>query len=147
MITWSPVREMDDLRREINGIFNTFYTPNRWDRRYGRYSNSYPKLNVYEDKDHYFVEAVAPGLDTGKFDVSVQDQTLSISGEKANVPPVEGSTVLRNERAFGKFARTIELPSAIDANRVEAKYQNGILYITVPKAEEAKPKRIEVKVA
>lgn len=147
MITWSPVREMDDLKREINSIFNTFYTPNRWDRRNGRYSNSYPKLNIYEDKDHYFVEAIAPGLDTGKFDISVQDQTITISGEKATLPQDENTTVVRNERAYGKFTRTLELPNAIISDNVEAKYQNGILYITVPKAEEVKPKRIEVKVA
>jgi HSP20 family protein len=147
MITWSPVREMDDLKSEINSIFNTFYTPNRWDRRNGRYSNSYPKLNIYEDKDHYFIEAVAPGLDTGKFDISVQDQTVAISGEKAQAPQDENVSVLRSERAFGKFSRTVELPSAINTDKVEAKYQSGILYITVPKAEEAKPKRIEVKVA
>lgn len=147
MITWTPVREMDDLKREINSIFNTFYTPNRWDRRKGRYSNSYPKLNIYEDKDHYFVEAIAPGLDTGKFDISVQDQSVTISGEKATLPQNENTTVVRNERAYGKFTRTIELPNAIISDNVEAKYQNGILYITVPKAEEVKPKRIEVKVA
>jgi len=147
MVTWSPVREMDDLRREINSIFNTFYTPNRWDRRNGRYSNTYPKLNIYADKDHYFIEAAAPGLDTGKFDISVQDQTVTISGEKENEPPAEDAAVLRNERAFGKFSRTVELPIAINADQIEAIYQNGILYITVPKAEEAKPKRIEVKAA
>ncbi len=147
MITWTPVNEMDALRNEINSIFNTFYTPNRWDRRKGRYSSEYPKVNIYEDKDHYFIEAVVPGMDTEKFDLSVHDQVVSISGEKAHAEPAEGESLLRGERAYGKFARTVELPNKINADNAEAQYRHGILYITVPKAEEAKPKKIEVKVS
>jgi len=113
----------------------------------GLAARGYPLVNVNEDADNVYVEALAPGLDAESLDITVRDDVLRIAGEKPSVnPDIEAEAFHRNERSAGRFVRTLSLPTGVDAGKVKAKYANGLLTITLPKAEEAKPKQIEVSV-
>lgn len=146
---WNPWRELDTLRREVDRVFEGFRPG--WNRVRsaflpGRSSRGYPLLNVYEDSETMWVEALAPGLDPDSLDVSVKGDTLRIAGEKAPLEGVKPEQYHRNERATGRFARTLQLDTEIAQDQVEAAYENGILTVTLPKSEEARPKKIAVDV-
>lgn len=105
----------------------------------------FPALNAWEDADAVYVEAEVPGLKLENLELTVHDGELSIRGERKSDHP-EGATLLRHERAAGPFGRTVRLPDAVDASKVEAALKDGVLTITLPKAAELKPRKIEVKV-
>jgi HSP20 family protein len=101
-------------------------------------------LDVQEDKDNFRVRVELPGLKREDITVSIEDGTLVISGERKTETADESTEVHRQERYYGKFSRALTLPSAVAANQVKATYKDGILTVTLPKAEEAKPKTITV---
>ena len=104
-----------------------------------------PAVDLYEDKDNVFVKAELPGLKKEDIDVSLEDGVLSISGERKNEQQVEGAETRRSERFVGQFRRTITLASEVKPDQITANYKNGVLTVTLPKAEAAKPKQIEIK--
>jgi len=152
MAQWNPWQEMEALRQEIDRafervgvqlppLFRPAFLP-------GRAAREYPLVNLYEDKDTVYIEALAPGLDPASLNVSVTRNTLTLSGEKRRAATeVKPEAFHREERAAGKFVRSIELPVEVDDGRVKAEYRNGLLLVTVPKAEKAKPRQISVQVA
>jgi len=103
-----------------------------------------PALDVQEDKDNYTVRIELPGMKREDIEVSLEDGALTISGERKTETPVEGTEVHRQERFYGKFSRVLTLPTAVAADKVKATYKDGILTVTLAKAEEAKPKQIIV---
>lgn len=103
-----------------------------------------PALDVAEDKDGFRVRLELPGLKREDIDVALNDGALVISGERKAEAPEEGTTVHLQERYYGKFSRTLTLPAAVATDKVKAAYRDGILTVTLPKAEEAKPKNIVV---
>jgi HSP20 family protein len=105
-----------------------------------------PALDVYEDKDNLFVKAELAGLKKEDIDVSLEDGVLTLSGERKSDEKLAEAQTYRSERFVGRFQRSITLPSEVKADQVAAHYADGILTITLPKAEAAKPKHIEVKV-
>ena len=143
---------MEALRREIDRafaqfdfrpapFFHTAFLPGRAARRY-------PLINLHEDRDTVYVEALAPGVDPASLELSVVDHTLTISGEKQRHPEaIKPEAFHRSEREAGRFMRAIELLREVDAANVKADYRNGLLLVTLPKAERAKPKQITVQVA
>jgi len=146
---WSPLVEMDALRREIDRVLEGFAPKSGgWRSVFlpGVSARTYPLMNVYEDSEAVTVEALAPGLNVETIQVSVKGDTLTIQGEKKPLSGVKPEAFHRSERATGKFTRTLELESEIDENKVKAEYANGLLTITLPKAESAKPKLIQIKV-
>jgi HSP20 family protein len=152
MAVWDPFREMETLRREVERAFDLYESGRRPHFRRvaflpGYSARQYPLVNLHEDKDNFFVEALAPGLNAETLSLTVQGNTLAISGEKTVSVKVSAESYHRSERSAGKFVRTVELPTAIDGAKVTAEYTNGLLLVTVPKQEEAKPKQIAVKVA
>jgi HSP20 family protein len=107
----------------------------------------YPPLNVWEDGDNLYVEAELPGLAKDDIDVSVTGgDTLTIAGERRPRGP-EKAFWCRQECWYGRFSRTVTLPTAVDADKIEATYEGGVLTLTLPKHEAAKPKKIPVKAA
>jgi HSP20 family protein len=152
MAQWDPWREMEGLRREIDRAFEQvglrLPPPFRTAFLPGRAAREYPLLNRHEDKDAVYVEALAPGLDPASINVSVVRNTVTISGEKKGIPgAVKTEAVHREERAAGRFTRTLELQVEVDENKIQAEYKNGLLLLTLPKAEKAKPKQISIQVA
>jgi HSP20 family protein len=106
---------------------------------------SAPTLSVWEDEVAVYAEADLPGLDPAKIEVTVTDgNQLTVQGERS-APEIQGAVWVRQERPFGKFVRAVTLPTLVDADRVEAKYEHGVLRLTLPKHEAAKPRKIAVK--
>ena len=103
-----------------------------------------PTLDVLEDKDNYFILAELPGLKGEDIKVSLEDGTLTISGERKSETRNEDTSVHRVERFSGHFERSIALPVAVSTDKVKATYTDGVLTLTLPKAEEAKPKKIDI---
>jgi HSP20 family protein len=108
-------------------------------------SPSGPHLNVWEDEHALYVEVDLPGVDPAKIDVTVTEgNQLAIRGERP-APEIAGSTWVRQERPSGEFTREIGLPALVDAEKVEARYEHGVLKLTLPKHEAVKPRKIQVK--
>jgi HSP20 family protein len=113
----------------------------------GRSSRAYPLMNISEDKDNLYVDALAPGLEPETLNVSVTGDQLVISGEKKPLPKsVKPELVHRSERSAGHFARSLSLSVGVEGDHVQATYADGLLKIVLPKVEAAKPKQITVKV-
>ena len=150
MAEWNPFSEMEALRREINRAFEGFnvgqvpwqqaaFLPGIGPRRY-------PLINLLEDKDHVYIEALTPGVDPQSLNVSLAQNQLTLSGEKSRIAgDIKPEAFHRSERASGKFVRVIDLPVEVNEQAIQAEYKNGLLLVTLPKAEKVKPKQIEVK--
>jgi HSP20 family protein len=106
-----------------------------------------PALDVYEDKENFIVKAELPGMKREDIDVSLHGGALSISGERKSETKHEDAEVHRTERFSGRFQRTVTLPAVVAADKVKAQYKDGVLTVTLPKTEEAKPKQIDVSVS
>ncbi len=149
---WDPMRELDGLRREFERVLedvgDIWHMPSaRTAFLPGKAAGSYPMVRVSDDRDNIYVEALAPGVDPQSLDVSVLGQTLRMQGEKqALSEDIKPEAYHRNERSAGRFARSIELPVPVDKENVSAEYTQGLLSITLPKAEEAKPKSVNIQV-
>ena len=147
---WNLFREIDALHREIDRIFRGGRPSERSLFRSsflpGISARNYPMVNLYEDPEAVYVEALAPGLDVDSLEVVVKGNTLTISGEKKPSPDVKPEAYHRNERAVGSFVRTIQLNTDVDESKVRAAYEDGILTVTMPRSEAAKPRQITVKV-
>jgi HSP20 family protein len=106
---------------------------------------AYPPMNLWEDDDHFYAEAEMPGLKLDEIQITVTEgDQLTIAGER-KPDTTEGQVWHRQECGYGRFARTITLPAVVDVDRIEATYEAGVLTLTLPKSEKAKPRRIAVK--
>lgn len=134
----SPWDELHRMRQQLDQVFDD--TPHQ-----KASAGVFPLINLTEDKDNYYVRAELPGIKSDELDIQVTVKGISISGERKI--PVEGNNVKyhRREREAGKFSRTINLPEDVDVNKVDASLKNGILTVTIPKAEIAKPRQISIK--
>jgi len=103
-----------------------------------------PALDVHEDKDNYSIRVELPGMKREEIEVSIQNDALVISGERKAEAVKEGTEVHRQERFYGRFSRVLTLPTAVAGDKVKAAYQDGVLTVTLPKADEAKPRQIAV---
>jgi HSP20 family protein len=137
--------EMERLRRELERGAGGRLTGSSSGFLPGRGARQYPLVNVFDDGENYHVEALAPGVDPAQLDVSVVRNTLTISGEKYGFSDVPAERVHRSERAAGRFVRTIQLPTDVESNDVEADYRNGLLRIRLPRAKAERPRRIEIR--
>ncbi len=152
MATQDAFHRLDALRKEIDQAFNRvgpqFPPVFRSAFLPGRAAREYPLVNMYQRPDAFQLEALAPGADPKTLNISVSGNTLTITGEKLRVTGnVAREAFHREERAAGKFIRTVDLPAEIDDTKVQAEYKNGLLLITLPRAEKAKPRQINVQVA
>lgn len=147
---WDPFREMEAWRRGIERAFDEAAGLPRTGRRAGLASTTgygYPMLHVSEDTEHLYVTALAPGLDAESLEITVEHDVLRVAGEKAALTgDIKPERFHRRERSAGRFIRTLTLPAQVDADKVSAEYRDGMLTITLPKAEAAKPRRIAVSV-
>jgi len=136
--TW---REMDRLQREMNRLFEDQY-PGRLRR-----APSYPAMNIWTSNDGLIVTAEAPGVSPDDVDISVVGETLTLSGVRKPDELNEGARYHRQERGYGNFTRSIQLPFPVIVGEVEATFRDGVLSIVMPRAEEDKPRKIAVKSA
>jgi len=137
----SPFEELERMRRQMDWLSGGLSR--------GLFGQSaagvFPLMNVTEDKDNYYVRAELPGLKANELDISITGDTLSISGERKLPAEDEKAQYHRREREAGRFSRIVSLPAQIDAGKVDARCTDGVLTVTLPKAEAAKPKQIAVK--
>ena len=144
LTSWPNFGRLSDLRNEIDRLFDASLPELAQPSHL--LSGWTPALDVYEDKDNFIVKAELPGMKKEDIEVSLHDGSLSISGERKSESKHQEAEVYRAERFFGRFQRTVTLPSPIAAEKVKAQYKDGILTVTLPKTDEAKPKHIDVNV-
>jgi len=125
----------------MNRVFDG-YSPIRT-----RVAPSYPALNIWSSEEGLVVNAEVPGIDVEDMEISVVGETLTLSGARKSEDLEEGVRYHRQERGYGKFNRSVELPFPVDIDKVEATFKNGVLQISLPRSEADKPKKIVVKSA
>jgi HSP20 family protein len=137
-------RPLNRLRDEMDQLFENFFGPMAtWSPLTGG-ARTFPPLNIWEDDNNLYAEAELPGMTMDDLEVYVVGNELTIMGERKGS---QDGNFHRRERPIGAFLRTVTLPMPIDANRVEATLRDGVLMITMPKSEIAKPRKIQVKSA
>lgn len=143
--TWPGLPRLTDLRDEIDRLFEAPLA--ELARSSQLLSGWTPALDMFEDKDNIYVRAELPGMKKEDIEVSLHEGTLSISGERKSEEKEENREAYRTERFFGRFQRAVSLPTLVEPDKIKAEYRDGILSITLPKAEQAKPKQITVNVS
>jgi len=139
---YNSLYQYDLLQNEMNRLFDSFFGNQTRTRR-----NGFPSLNVAQDDDNLYVSAELPGIDVNDIEINTDIDTLHINGERKLKESGKDLYYHRQERGSGKFSRTINLPFAINTEKVTAEMKLGILTITLPKADEAKPRKITIKTA
>ena len=141
---WPSFDRWANLREEMNNLFELPLAANLG-RQAQLFSGWAPALDVYQNNDNVIAVVELPGMRKEDIEISLHDGMLSIAGERKTASS-EGDKAERTERFSGKFRRSITLPTRVDAGKVTASYKDGILTVTLPKAEEAKPKKVEVSI-
>ncbi len=143
MARWDPFRDLMSIQGELNRLFGRTYGGSESG---SAASGSWmPPLDIYEGKDKFVINVELPGIEPGDVDISVEDSTLTIRGERKFYREVDEDSFHRVERRYGTFARSLSLPQTANADSIEATFDRGVLTVEIPKAEEAKPKKISVK--
>ena len=136
---WNLWTDIDTLQREMDRLFS--------EASRGSVSREFPAVNVYSSENDVVLTAELPGIDPKELDVSVKDDTVTLRGERRNDDLGENERVLRQERGSGTFVRAFTLPFRVDAEKVNAEYRRGILRVKLPRADEDKSRKINVKAA
>ena len=139
LATFSPLARLSAFQQEVDRLFDL--SPLAGNNGHGGWS---PALDLYQDKDNFTVKAELPGMKKEDIKLSLHDGLLTLSGERPHEKAHDEKSPVRNERFFGRFERTITLPMQVDGTRVQAAYEDGILTVTLPKAEAAKLRHIEI---
>jgi HSP20 family protein len=144
LVKWNPYTE---LERTVNGLFDQpFGIRPMWDDRNAEVLAWQPQVNVYEDKDHLSIEAQLPGIDLNDVELSVKEQTLQLRGERKTETEKSKDGYHFREAQYGKFSRSFSLPSTVNPDEAKATYDKGVLTITIPKQEKAKPRTSQIEV-
>lgn len=138
LANWSALNRLDSLSGELHRLFD-FGSPvlTGWT----------PALDLFEENDAFVVQLEVPGLKPEDVHLELKEGVLTVSGERKATSTSESGKAFRSERHYGKFQRSVTLPTVVDSQQVKAAYKDGILTVTLPKAEEAKPRKIEVSVS
>jgi HSP20 family protein len=146
LVRWNPWTEMAALKRDFDRFFD-IHVPDVF-RNGGTHEALWmPRMDLHETDNAFVVEADLPGMAIEDISVQVEGTTLVIAGERKGEQSSRTGNITHLERSFGRFQRAMTLPAAVQVDAVEAKYTNGVLTVTVPKAEEAKTKRIAITAA
>lgn len=142
---WEPFRELSGFQDEMNQLFEDFFgrMPTRRMFAEGFWA---PLMDIEETKDEILVKAELPGMRKEDVKIQINNDVLSITGERKREEETREKTYHRIERAYGKFQRMIRLPTEVDATKVKATYESGVLTVKLPKSEQAKPKEIAIEV-
>jgi HSP20 family protein len=147
LVRWNPARDYLKVQDEMNRMVDRFFSPDLFDEGVFGTSAWVPSMNVREDNDNFNISVELPGLSKDDVNLTLKDGTLTIEGERKQEEEKEGGNYHRVERRYGKFLRSFKLPMHVQDDKIEATFKDGILNIMLPKAEEVKPKQIEVKIS
>ena len=148
LIRWEPARELGTIQNEMNRLFNTFFdtptaatqgnggTPRRW----------IPAMDLVETDSEFVLRADLPGLTEGDVNIELEDNVLTISGERKADQEYRKDGYYRFERSYGSFRRALTLPDGVDPEAVKANFDHGVLEVRVPKPEERKPRKVAISV-
>ena len=140
MIRWEPARELQTMNR----LFNTFFdSPSNGAPALRRWI---PAMDVTETDEQYVLRADLPGISESDVNVELDDNVLTISGERKSETEQRSKGVYRVERASGSFSRSVTLPEGVDAESIQANFDNGVLEIRIPKPEQPKPRKVQISV-
>ncbi|HEY3027106.1 MAG TPA: Hsp20/alpha crystallin family protein [Pyrinomonadaceae bacterium] len=144
IVRYDPFRDLRSLQDEVNRLFTSNLTRSFDDEGIARGAWS-PSVDIFENKDHIVLEAELPGMNREDFELSVENNVITLRGERHFEKKDDTDNYHRVERAYGSFTRSFTLPQTVSAEGANAEYRNGVLRVTLPKREEAKARRIEVK--
>lgn len=144
IVRYDPFRDLRTLQEEVNRLFSTNLTRSFGDEGIGRGAWA-PSVDIYENKDQIVLEAELPGMKQEDFDLSIENNVITLRGERKFEKTDETDSYHRVERSYGGFTRSFTLPQTVSAEGATAEYSNGVLRVTLPKREETKARRIEVK--
>jgi HSP20 family protein len=145
LIRWEPAREINSLQQEMNRLFSTFFDaptasgatgPRRW----------IPAMDLVETDDHFVLRADLPGLTEADIDLSLEDNVLTLSGERKSEHEERGEGFYRVERATGAFSRALTLPEGVDGDAITARFDKGVLEVRVAKPEQRRPRKLQIQV-
>lgn len=139
LVRWEPMRELTSLQGEMNRLFNSFFEDNGGSTR--RWA---PAMDLIDKEDHLVLRADLPGLSEDDVRIEIQDRVLTISGERKSESEEKREGYYRMERAYGSFSRSVTLPAGVDADKIDASFDKGVLEVHIPKPEERKPHRVEI---
>ncbi len=143
LVRWNPMRDMIGLRNEMNRLFEQAFEDMPLDR-WQPSTNWGVDVDISESDDAFLVSASVPGVNPDDIDITITDNVLTIKGEFKKDETIEDDKYHVRERRYGSFGRSLTLPVAVEADAVEASYENGVLKLEIPKAEEVKPRRIPI---
>ncbi|MDQ2897170.1 MAG: Hsp20/alpha crystallin family protein, partial [Actinomycetota bacterium] len=145
LIRWEPVGELNTIQNEMNRLFNNFFDqPGQTGRGNGTMRRWLPPMDLVESGDQYVLRADLPGLSDGDVNIQLEDNVLTISGERNAQHENKEEGYYRLERAFGGFSRSLTLPDGVDPDQIDAHFDRGVLEIRIPKPEQKKPKTVQI---
>lgn len=139
LIRWEPVREMMTLREAMDHLFDDAFTRPIGSR------NGAPAIDLYQTNDSVVVKAALPGIKPDEVQLSVSGDVLTLKGEFHNDNEVKEATYHLQEQHYGSFERSVLLPTEVESEKAKAEFENGVLTVTIPKAEQVRPKTISIK--
>jgi HSP20 family protein len=145
LIRWEPARELQTMQNEMNRLFNSFFdsrTPSNGGQPVMR--RWIPAMDVVETDDHYVLRADLPGISENDVKIELNDDVLTISGEREAVHEERNDGYRRVERASGSFSRSLTLPEGVDADGIQASFESGVLEVRIPKPEQHKPRKVQI---
>jgi HSP20 family protein len=145
IVRWEPFRDLLATQKEVDRLFREFFSPAFGEGELSTRTWA-PPVDIYETENSIVLKTELPGIDPKDVDVRVEENRLYLKGERKFEKEVKEESYHRVERSYGSFARSFALPNPIDADKVAAEYKDGVLSLTLPKREEAKPKTIKVEV-
>jgi HSP20 family protein len=149
LVRWEPVRELTSLQTEMNRLFNTFFdtpTTGGGNGNGGAVRRWVPSMDLVETEDHFVLRADLPGLSEGDVAIELEDNVLTVSGERNAEHEEKKEGFYRMERSFGQFRRSLTLPEGVDAEKIAATFDKGVLEVRIPKPEERKPRKVQIQV-
>jgi HSP20 family protein len=148
LIRWEPAREITSLQQEMNRLFSSFFDtpasataagaapPRRW----------IPAMDLVETEEHFVLRADLPGMSEDDIELSLEDNVLTLSGERKAEHEEQGEGFYRVERAAGRFSRSLTLPDGVDGDGIAATFDKGVLEVRIPKPEQRKPRKLQIAV-
>jgi HSP20 family protein len=149
LIRWEPAREMQTIQQEMNRLFGTFFDAPEGSGRGGDGGTMrrwIPAMDLVEEGDHFVLRADLPGVRDEDVNVELEDNVLTISGERKAEQEDRKEGYYRVERAVGRFSRSLTLPEGVDPDSIEAQFDNGVLTVRIPKPQQRQPRRVAISV-
>jgi HSP20 family protein len=146
LIRWEPAREINSLQHEMNRLFSTFFDAPAPSGAAGGARRWVPPMDLVETEDHFVLRADLPGLSEADVELSLEENVLTLKGERTIEHEGKGEGFYRLERAAGAFSRSLTLPEGVDGDAITATFDKGVLEVRIPKPEQRKPRRLQITV-